>query len=391
VNEIAGEFNNERNWKVLFGRNSLKKLPSELDRFNSNKVLVVTTNSVSKSSALEKVKDVLGSKLTCVYAGSKQNSPLSSVYDGLEKMKENHVDAVISLGGGSNVDVAKGMIMAHTYGDLDILIGKVKREKANVSYRYEKIKHVRESVPLFAIPTTLSGAEFTYQAGLTDTNTGRKDQYYAEDVLAKSIILDPEITLDTPTTLWLSSGVKAIDHGVERLYSNTHHPFSDVIQLGALSLLFANLKQSHDKPSDLNSRNNLLYASWMVQFCTKNVHVGVGHAIDHQICGYYNISHGIAASVMLPNVMQFNSDVAGHELSEMAKAIGAGNTAEDAIEATRSLIKVLGLPTRLRDIGVKEDDFGMLAERTLIDTAIAGNPKAVNSKDEIIGILRSAW
>ena len=391
MNEISGEFNNERNWKVLFGVNSLKKLPLEIERYGCKRVLLVTTKSVSQSSAAEKVKEVLGSMLTDVYAGSKQNSPLSSVYKGLEIMEEKQVDALVSLGGGSNVDVAKGMIMAYAYGDLNKLLGKVIREKSDVYYSYERIKHIRKPVPLFAIPTTLSGAEFTYQAGLTDTNTGRKDQYYARDVLAKSIILDPEMTLDTPQELWLSSGVKAIDHGVERLYSRTHHPFSDVIQLGALRLLFPNLRQSRNDPSDLNSRNNLLYASWMVQFCTMNVHVGVGHAIDHQICGYYNISHGIAASVMLPNVMRFNRDAATNELSEMAKVISGGSTAEDAIKETRNLIDYLGLPTRLRDIGVKERDFDILAERALIDTAIAGNPKPVNSKDEIIEILRSAW
>jgi len=393
VKSPVGQFENERNWKVVFGPSCSERILEELERFDAHRVLIVTTSSVSRSSIYEKIRDILADRLVAVFSGARQHGPLQCVFQGANMLESNEADSIVSLGGGSAVDVAKGIAMVSAFGDLNRFRGHtyVNSHKGTLEIGFGDKQTATKVPPIFAIPTTLSGAEFTYQAGLTDAETGKKDQYYCRQVLPKVIFLDPYATGDTPADLWLSSGVKCLDHNVERLYSRNHHPFSDALALRSITMLFDNLGRGFGDPADIDVRGNLLFASWMAQFCTKNVNVGVGHAIDHQLCGYYDIPHGIASCVMLPHAMEFNKEAACESLIEMSAAIGVDKDPNAAIAATRSLIERLGFPSRLRDIGVQRGDFPMLAERTLNDTAITGNPRRVESTPQILGILESAW
>lgn len=390
---FAGEFNNERNWKVLFGRDCRLHLVGEVERVDASRILIVTTRSISRSGLLEELKSLLNGRVAAVFADAQQHGPLPCVRRGADVFREVAADSIVSLGGGSAVDVAKGIAMIASFGDLAKFRGRtyVDARRGGIEIDFAEERAELRVPPIFALPTTLSGAEFTYQTGLTDPETGKKEQYYAREVLPRVIVLDPQFTLRTPSDLWLSSGVKSLDHNVERLYSRNHHPFSDALALRSTEMLFANLPISQREPNNLDVRANLLFASWMAQFSTKNVNVGVGHAIDHQLCAYYDIPHGIAACIMLPHAMEFNREAARDRLCEMAEVIGLPSDADAAITATRDLIAGLGFPSRLRDVGVQRSDFAIIAERALHDTAITGNPRAVESAEQIVGILEGAW
>jgi alcohol dehydrogenase class IV len=387
-----GEFNNDRNYNFIYGQGSVERLVSEMDRVGVKKAMIVTSPSVSKTPLLDRVKSILGDRCVEVYPRSKQHAPFSRVYEGADIFKKSGADCLVDLGGSSVVDVAKGIAMVVRTGDLTIFKGRAKK------VGNEKIIHVENDnvgglPPIFAIPTTLSGAEFTYQAGLTDdeTETGKKDQYYEKSSIPKTVIMDADMTLYTPRELWITSGIKALDHSVERLYSIKSHYFSDAIVLKAIELLIENLRLCNEDFENTEVRTKLQVAAWMAQFCTKNVNVGIGHAIDHQLCAVYDIPHGIAPCIMLAHAMEFNKDVANHKLVEMAKRLGLEPDADEAIKAVRGLMSDLGYPTRLRDVIDSKEHFDFVAHRTLTDTAITGNPKEVDNPVVVRDILERAW
>jgi alcohol dehydrogenase class IV len=387
----VGQFNNERNYKFIYGQGTVEQLISEMDRCGVSKAMIVTSPSVSKTPLLDRIKSILGERCVEVYPRSKQHAPLSRVFEGAEVFEKSGADCLVDLGGSSAVDMTKGIAMAAKTKDLSIFKGSAKKAGN------EKIIHVEQDnvgglAPIFAIPTTLSGAEFTYQAGLTEDETGKKDQYYERSSLPKTIIMDPEMTLYTPRDLWITTGIKALDHSVERLYSVKSNYFSDAIVLKSIQLLIENLPLCDDEFDNLEVRVKLQLAAFMAQFCTKNVNVGIGHAIDHQLCAIYDIPHGIAPCIMLAHAMEFNKEVANDKLVEMAKALGIDQpTADGAIEAVRNLIKKLGYPTRLREVAQSKEHFDAIAERTLTDTAITGNPRDVEDASQVKEILEKAW
>lgn len=388
---LAGEFDNNRNWKVIFGLGTAARLPAEIDRLGVRRVLVVTGRTLASSDLLPRVLGLLGDRCAGVFAGPLEHAPLPCVADGAARYQECGADAILSLGGGSAVDVAKGIAMLVRHGDLTPLRGRVVPHGADLTVRWEGGR-TAGTIPILALPTTLSGAEYTFQAGLTDPYTRRKDQYYDPGALPKVIILDGEMTIQTPRTLFLSSGIKSMEHSIERLYSKMAHPMSQALALCALKMLYQGLQACNRNLDDLEARQSLLYAAWVSQFCTGNVNVGISHAIGHQLCALCHIPHGIAACVLIPHAMEFNKDVATGPLTLMAEALGVPNPSPyRAIEAMRDLIRGLGFPAHLRDLGVQPEHLPVIAERTLTDTALTGNPRPVTTVAEVQALLEAAY
>lgn len=382
-------FANERNYTVIAGVGCLGRLGATLRELGVERPLIVSPRSLAGSDLAASVTARTGVR-TALFDGARAHAPLSSVRDGLSALRGGGCDGIISLGGSSAVDVAKGIAMLAAYGELEGLRGTSVSRDGRLHIAHAELGG--DLLPIVAVPTTLSGAEFTYQAGLTDEESGSKAQYYDRAALPKRIFLDAEATRATPTELWLTTGVKAVDHDVERLYSRDHQPLSDALGLESLTTLFHDLPTSRTDPSDLEARQRLLVAAWLAQFSTKNVNVGIGHALGHQIAGLLDTPHGKIACVLLPYSMRFNAAAGAAQLTRIAVALGVEPSVGGAVEAVRDLISRLAMPSRLRDIGVPRDSLPMIATRAMTDTALTGNPRTVHRADEILEeILIPAW
>lgn len=381
---LRGVFHNERNYSVVYGLSCTSGLRDVLASSGAGNPLVVTPRSLGAVP----LPGEFGLREPVVFSGNLQHSPIPFVEEGVAAYRAGGCDSLVSYGGSSAVDVAKGIAMLVGHGSLDDLAGRAVKSAGGLEIGHAEAEE--KLPPIVAVPTTLSGAEFTYQAGLTNRD-GVKHQYYHRGALPKTIFLDGALAAATPAKLWASTGVKAIDHNIERLYSRNHQPLSDALALESTRMLVTELDASPGRDADPRARQRLLLAAWMAQFSTKNVNVGVGHAVDHQIAALYDIPHGIIACVILPHAIRFNAVAAAGQLERLAAFLGTSG-ADGVVDAIESLVRRLGLPSRLSELGVDRDRFDVIAQRSLSDTAITGNPRVVADAGEIrTEILERAW
>jgi len=246
------------------------------------------------------------------------------------------------------------------------------------------------------VPTTLSGAEFTEHAGVTVAASGIKRQLYHPDALPAAVVLDPWATVATPGDLWLSTAVKVLDHAVEIVCSPASSPVSQAACLGALRRVLGHLRASVD-PDDLAARRELLIAAWLALVGYPNQMAGLNHGIGHQLGGRHGVGHGEGAGSTLPHTMRFNRPAAAEAFSAMAGELEAAGQpvggADGVADAVAALIADLGLPTRLRDVGVSEDALADLADLVFTgEPGIVGNPRPIDSAAQILDeVLRPAW
>jgi alcohol dehydrogenase class IV len=212
----------------------------------------------------------------------------------------------------------------------------------------------------------------------------------ADLMVPRTVILDPAITVHTPMRLFLGTGIRAVDHAVERLCSLIRHPFSDATAVEALRLLNRGLPAVQKDPGNLAARLDCQLGAWMSIFGgMAGVPVGASHGIGHVLGAHAGVPHGETSCVMLPSVMQWNRGVNFEEQLRVAHAFE--RTDDDAAGAVRDLIASLGLPTRLRDVGVKREDFQVIAEKSMHDLAVKTNPRPIEKPADVVEILELAW
>ncbi len=278
-----GTYHSSRPQTVHFGEGALQRLPDLADDLELDRVLVVSSPSMERNGVLARVLAVLGSAhVSAVYTGSREHTPIATLEETFELASAGRVSGIISVGGGSALDTGKGTALAVLAGapDISAYVGSVSSVLASGG----QLRQMREESPvrLVAVPTTLSAAEGTRQAGITGSD-GVKEQYYHPDIEARGVILDPSLTLATPERLWLSTGVKALDHSVEVAYSRRSNVYAQSLALGSMRLLSTHLPLSRKEPEDLDARSALQVAAWQVLHgaVTTLANVGLNHAIVH--------------------------------------------------------------------------------------------------------------
>ena len=332
---------------IVFGAGSLTQLADEVKRVGGQRAFLITGKSLAtQSNVVNRIEQALGSQHVGTFSSIRQHSPKGDVAQAAEQARTLKADVLISVGGGSPIDATKAMAQA------------ILQESGNL-------------LPHIAIPTTLSAAEFSHLVGVTDESAKMKSGFADVKLAPRSVILDASLTLTTPMQLWLSTGIRSLDHAVESLYAPGTHPINDVLALEALRKLFAYLPRVKAQPDDLDVRTELQLASWMSFLGEVNTPMGLSHNLGRRIGASYDVPHGITSCIILPHVMRAFAPRYTQSLAHIAQALDLVSEASDttqaalsAADAVSSLIGQLGLPQHLSDVGINEVELHKIAATT---------------------------
>jgi maleylacetate reductase len=377
--------------RVIYGVPLAEALAHEVERIGANAIYVLSSGTLARQTdVIECVRAVLGNKLAGVCAKIGAHTPRVDVVAAANAARDAHADALLTVGGGSVTDAAKmvGLCLGNDVSDpaqLDNL-----RARIHPDGRVERPPVKPPAVRFITVPTTLSAGEFNSPAGCTDTVRQVKESFSHPLMMPRSVILDPAVTVHTPEWLFLSTGIRAVDHAVEDICSINAQPLSDGTSMHALRLLGRGLRAVKADPANLEARLDCQLGCWMSIMGSQNgVQKGASHGIGHVLGGTAGVPHGYTSCVMLPTVLRFNEPVNAERQAWVSEALGCpGETAADAVAA---LIADLGLPRTLRDVGVKAEQMDRIAEEAMHDRWVHTNPRRIAGPANVRALLDAAW
>ncbi|PWT74617.1 MAG: maleylacetate reductase [Chloroflexi bacterium] len=378
--------------EVVFGVGTLARLGEVTDRHGLRRVLVCTTPHSRGRGHLDRIEATLGDRLVAIYEGVRPHVPQSQVSEAVSLASQHTVDGVIGLGGGSSIGMAKATGLALE----ELRTGR----PARAGYPTDQ-----PLVPVIAIPSTYSGSEMTPIYGVTyQTEEGeppRKVTVTDAKVTPKVSLYDPVLTLDLPPALTAGTGINAIAHCIEALYSISRNPVSSSLARSGLQVMAEALPRCYRAGDDLAARTDMLMGSFLAGTALSNVAMGLHHGLCHVLGGATGVAHGDVNSVLLPHVIRFNLEATAPALAEAALAMGAVSAAaaredpqEGGLAAAGRVIgwvREMHLPERLRDLGVSEADLPQLANLAMANRTIQNNPRPIRDSAEIEALLRAAW
>jgi maleylacetate reductase len=358
-------------------------LPNEVG--GAQRIALVTTRSLAGSRIAAAVRDALGARLVAETAAMRAHSPVEDVLALAVLLRESRAELVVALGGGSVIDGAKVACLAVWRGITDpaaLIEAAVSRGASPGAW-----DGAAPSPRLIAVPTTLSAAEFAPHAGYTDLAEGRKYRALDPWMVPRAVLLDPAATLETPAELFLSSGIRALDHAAERWCALETAPFSDAVSRQAMLMLADGLPRVAAAAGDLRARALCQQAAWLsVMGGWAGVAVGASHGLGYILGAARGVPHGITSCLMLHAVMRWNEPVNAARQADIAAIFGSA----EAGPAIEDFVAGLGLPTRLHQQGITEAEIAGLAARWTGDAPIATNPRPVRGAADLEEILRLA-
>ncbi len=360
--------------RVIYGIPLADALAQELERTGDHAVFVLASGTLARETdVVDTVKRVLGNKLAGICAKIAAHTPRPDVVAAANAAREAKADALLTVGGGSVTDAAKmvGLCLGNDVTEP----GQLEKFRARIAADGTTIRPPFNPPPQrsTAIPTTLSAGEFTAMAGCTDPVAQAKQSYAHPLMMPRTVILDPAATIHTPHWLFLSTGIRAVDHAVEDICSINSQPFSDGTSLHALRLLARGLAAAKADPDNLEARLDCQLGAWMSITGSQNdVQKGASHGIGHVLGGTAHVPHGYTSCIMLPHVLRFNEPVNAARQAWVSEALGRPGA--PASEAVAGLIAGLGLPGRLRDVGVRQDQLDQIAEESMHERWIHTSP-----------------
>jgi maleylacetate reductase len=377
--------------RVIYGIPLADALAHEIEQTGVHAVYVLASGTLARETdVVETVKRVLGNKFAGICTQIAAHTPRPDVVAAANAARAAKADALLTVGGGSVTDAAKmvGLCLGNDITEP----AQLDRLRARTSADGETVRpHVNPPpVRSTAIPTTLSAGEFTAMAGCTDPEAQAKQSYAHPLMMPRAVILDPAASIHTPEWLFLSTGIRAVDHAVEDICSINSQPFSDGTSLHALRLLARGLAAAKADPANLEARLDCQLGAWMSITGSQNdVTKGASHGIGHVLGGTAHVPHGYTSCIMLPHVLRFNEPVNAERQAWVSEALGRpGEPAGDAVAA---LIAGLGLPGRLRDVGVRRDQLDQIARESMHDRWIHTNPRKIDGPATVRLLLDAAW
>lgn len=392
----SGEFSFTRLEKVIFGPGKIAELAGELERRGRKRAIIVTGKSLGRGKLVQRVADATAGRSALVFDRAAQHVPASTVRALTGEIERLDADAVISFGGGSPIDTSKVAIASALNGrdmtlearelDLDSMHGG-----AGAGTR--DIIHI-------AVPTTLSAGEYTSGGGVMDEETRIKRGVFDPRLQARVIINDPELTVETPEWLWVATGMRALDHAIEAIYSVRHQPFIDALAVKAIRLLTEHLPASIRGSGDeaIAHRGLCQIAAWCSLFGGLNTGLGVSHALGHQIGPKWDVPHGVTSCITLPHAMRFVAGISPLRFEGIAEGLGiafdARNPSAAALacaDRVAEFIAGFDVPHTLKAAGVGHNELRAVAEAVQHEMArfdVVGRPVTL---DDVAALLEAAY
>jgi len=374
--------------RILFGPGSIERLGPEAQFLKAKKILIITDQGVIQAGLLEGVEKSLQSVNLpfVIFDGVEPDPRIEVVEKSVEKAKKEGIDLIIGFGGGSSLDIAKvTSIMITNTGKIDSFFG------------IDLVPN--PGVPVILIPTTAgTGSEVTPIAILSDTKEKLKKGIVSPTLFPEVAILDPKLTIGLPPSVTAFTGMDALTHAIESYYSINATDLSDLLAFRAMELLSKNLRMAYANGENLAARSCVLEGSLFAGIAFANAGVGAVHAFAYPLGGEFHLAHGLTNTLMLPYVMRYNILGCPNKFTQMAKAFGERVEgiselvgAEIAVRFIERLSDDIGVPRRLRDVGIPADAIPRLAEAAMkVTRLLANNPRKVTLEDAV-AIYKSAY
>jgi maleylacetate reductase len=387
---ISGHCTVQAQERIVFGKPADKAVLEEADRYGARRIFVISTRSLAgrDDGPLQRLERALGERHAGTCTAIAAHSPREDVISAAAQARAARADLLVAVGGGSVVDAAKAVQLClwfrvETPEGLDAhLAGK--------EGRGEEPPLPGDPIRMISVTTTLSAAEFTSIAGITDSRTRTKQTFSHRLFVPRSVILDPEATLATPDWLLFSTGIRAVDHAVETYCSPRANPATEASSLQGLRLLSRALPQIRARRDDLEPRLEAQFGMWQaVAAVAAGVGVGASHGIGYVLGGTYGVPHGHTSCVMLPAVLRWNAAVNAPRQRSLSEAMGA--IERPAADFVAELIGTLNLPRSLREVGIKAENLDDIARRALDYEAVRMNPRPITRPEDVREILELAF
>ena len=392
----SGELAFTRIEKVVFGPGRIARLGEELERRHIERALVVTTRSLSRSKLLDRVTGAAGSRCAGTFGGTAQHAPSETVRALTEELRRVEADAIVSFGGGSAIDSAK-VAAASIVNGRDMI---AEARGLKLSDAFGAASGGRQLLHI-AVPTTLSAAEMTPAGGVTDERTHVKHGVVDPRLQPKVVIYDPELTRDTPDWLWVATGMRALDHAIEAVYSARRQSFTDALAAQAIQQLMRHLQLGLQGEWDavrLSHRGYCQLGAWCSLYAGFNTGLGLSHAMGHQVGPMWNVPHGVTSCITLPHAMRFMAGVAPERFGPIALALGIAfdssdpaSSAQACAERIASFIAQFEVPHSLREAGVPRGQLLAVADAIHEEIEQVGTVGRPLAREEVIALLDAAY
>jgi maleylacetate reductase len=368
--------------EVVFGRPAAAAVVEQMDRLRASRAFLMVSGTLNRETdEIEKIRNSLGARCAGTFDAMPPHTPREAVIAAAEQARAADADLIVTVGGGSITDGAKAVQLClandvRTVDDID----KVRATRGVVP------PMTAPSVRQISVPTTIAGGEFSALAGVTNQRSKVKEMLRHDLVMPRAVILDPAVTLHTPEWLWLSTGIRAVDHCVEGLCSREAHPYADAQALKGLSMLAQALPRVKADPNDLDARMNCQIGTWLSMGpLASGVPMGASHGIGYVLGAEFGVPHGYTSCVMLPSVMRWNKPDNAERQALVAAAMG--RPGQDAGDVLDTFIRDLGLPRSLQGVRIGPEQFDRIAQQAMATPWVPRNPRKIDGPAQVREIL----
>lgn len=376
--------------RVHIGTPVAEAAAQEAELLGASRVFVVCSGTLnSQTDEIHRVTEALGDRFVGLFDAVRPHVPREDVIAATRVAAEADPDMLLCVGGGSATDLTKILAVTLEHGIRETSEMDAYHLQVNPDTSVSAPSFSAPTIPVVVAPTTLAGGEFNALAGSTDEKTNVKEGYLHPAMTPRAVILDPALTRHTPEWLWLSTGVRALDHAFETLGSLESNGYYDGMAMNAIRLLSEGLVRVKEDADDLEARRMCQVGAWSSMVAiVAGLDMGISHAVGHALGGSFKVPHGYTSCVMAPLALEYNREVNEHRQALISVAFGEPQT--PAHELADSLIRRLGMPRSLGEVGLSEDDLSSLAAYTFKDIWCGTNPNPIADADELVPLLRRA-
>lgn len=368
--------------EVVFGHPAAEAVAELVRRAGATRVLIMASGTLNRETdVVARIRAALGNACCGVFDRVPAHTPRSAVVAATAMARETGAELIVTIGGGSVTDAAKAVQLCLANGVTDVAGMDAIRGEAPPGLRAPAIRQI-------SVPTTLSAGEFSAISGVTNEATRAKEMFRHPLVIPQAVVLDPAVTVHTPEWLFLSTGIRAVDHCVEGACSGESHPYGDAQALKGLALLASGLARVKADPGDLAARLDCQMGSWLSMApLAAGVPMGASHGIGYILGAVFDVPHGHTSCIMLPAVMRWNLPANAAKQAAVAAALGGGGEAHELLHA---LIAGLGMPRSLSAVKIGPEHFDEIARRAMHTPWVPRNPRKIDGPAQIREILELA-